>query len=237
MPDPTPTPTPPPAKAKQTRGDLDQKILADLKLAEDVAAAAKDADHAAKLADEGLPAPAAAGLLALAAAARDLAGKVVTAKQARLSVTQAEEAARDALLVLLRDFQQRAKRLFASGDPKRAAYGINKENFGRDREGLEQDAENIIKLATADALPGLKPEKLTAAAAALAAWKKADQDQHKAGENQGKLLGQLDAKMTDVNARRRDIQLAADTAWPPTDAASAPLRRAFKLPVNQPIAK
>ncbi len=37
--------------------------------------------------------------------------------------------------------------------------------------------------------------------------------------------------------RRREIQLAADTAWPPTDSASAPFRRAFKLPVNKPIAK
>ncbi len=172
-----------------------------------------------------------------AGAARELAGKVVTAKQAKLRATQAEQDALDALLVLLRDFQQRAKRLLPTGDPKRAAYGINKGNFGRDREGLEQDADTIIKLASADALPGLKPEKLAAATAALAAWKKADQDQHKAGENQGKLLGQLDAKMADVNARRRDIQLAADTAWPPTDDTSAPLRHAFKLPVNQPIAK
>ena len=202
-----------------------------------MAAAAKDADHAAKLADEGLPATAAAGLLTLAGAARELAGKVVTAKQAKLSATQAEQDALDALLVLLRDFQQRAKRLFPTGDPKRAAYGINKDNFGRDREGLEQDADTIIKLATADALPGLKPEKLAAATAALAACKQADQDQQKAEENQGKLLGQLDAKMAEVNAQRRDIQLTADTAWPHTGDTSAPLRRACKLPVNQPIAK
>ncbi len=73
--------------------------------------------------------------------------------------------------------------------------------------------------------------------AALVTWKKADQDEHKAEEDQGKLLGQLDAKVAEMNAERREIQLAADTAWPHTDSASAPFRRAFKLPVNQPIAK
>lgn len=240
MTDPTPvppTPPTPPAKPKQTRGDIDQNILADIKLAEDVVAAAQDADHAAKLADEGLAANAASELLTLAAAARDLAGQTVTAKKAKLAATQAEADALTTLLAGLRDFQQRAKRKFAKGDPKLAAYGIGKTNFGRDREGLEQDAENIIKLATADALPGLKPEKFTAATAALTAWKKGDQDQHKAEEDQGKLLGQLEAKVAELNAQRREIQLAADTAWPHTDGASAPFRRAFKLPVNQPVAK
>jgi hypothetical protein len=44
-----------------------------------------------------------------------------------------------------------------------AAYGINKENFGRDREGLEQDAENIINFGEANALRALTPEKIAAA--------------------------------------------------------------------------
>ena len=40
-----------------------------------------------------------------------------------------------------------------------------------------------------------------------------------------------------MNTKRREIQLAADPAWTHTDNASAPIRRAFKLPVNQPVAK
>ena len=247
MPETTPTTpttattqTPPPAdaaKAKATRGDVNQSILADIKLAEDVAAAAQDAGHAAKLAEEDLPATAATDLLALAKAARDLVGRVVTAKNDKLAATQAEAEALDTLMTALRDLQQRAKRKFDKGDPKLAAYCIGKTNFGRDRETLEQDAENIIKLATADALPGLKPDKLAAAGRRLTAWKKADKAQGKAGEDQGKALGELETKVADVNAKRRDIQLAADTAWPHTDKANTPVRRAFKLPANQPIAK
>ncbi|MBI5386571.1 MAG: hypothetical protein HZA90_18020 [Verrucomicrobia bacterium] len=240
------TPTTPPtsatattdaAKAARTRGDIDQTILADIKLAEDVAAAAQDIDHKDKLAEEDLPPTAASELLTLAQAARERVGQVVTAKKAKLSSTQNEEKALNSLMAALRDLQQRAKRKFPKGDPKLAAYGIGKTNFGRDRESLEQDAENAIKLATADALPGVKPEKLTAAGAALAAWKQADKDQHKAKEAQGKLLDLLNAKVAELNTKRREIQLAADTAWPHTDKANVPVRRAFKLSATQPIAK
>ena len=73
----------------------------------------------------------------------------------------------------LRDIQQRAKAKFQD-KPKRSAYCINKENFGRDREGLEQDATNIINLGEADALRGLTPDKIAAARAALAAWTQTD---------------------------------------------------------------
>jgi len=64
----------------------------------------------------------------------------------------------------------------------------------------------------------------------LAAWKKA-------AENQGKLLGSLQAKVDEVNAARREIQLAADTCWPSSDTTNGPLRHAFKIPANKPIAK
>ncbi len=230
-PAPTPTPTPPLAPAKPTRaqGDLEQQVLADIKLGEDLAAAAADAAHAAKLAEEGLPATAPADLAALAQDTRALAGQVLAAKKAKLTATQEGEAARQTLLAQLRFLQQRAKRRFPAGDPKRAAYGINKANFGWSRAELEQDA--------ADALEGVKPEKLAAAKAALTVWIQADQDQHKAEETQAKRLGDLDAKVAALNARRRDLQLLADTAWPPTDPASAPFRRAFKLPANRPVGR
>ena len=105
--------------------------------------------------------------------ARGLAGQVVTAKKARNTATAAEVAAQKILMESLRDIQQRAKAKFQD-KPKRSAYCINKENFGRDREGLEQDATNIINLGEADALRGLTPDKIAAAHAALAAWKQTD---------------------------------------------------------------
>ena len=128
------------------------------------------------------------------------------------------------------------KTALPTGDPRRSAYCINKKNFGSDRDGLEQDEDNITRLATADALPGLKPEKLAAAKTALTAWRTADQTQRKAVETQGKLVGQLEKKVAEINAKRRQIQLAADTAWPHTDPDNAAVRRAFKIPARQPVA-
>ena len=93
MADPTPTPAPAP-KTPQTHGDIDKNLLADIKLAEDVAAAAQDTDHAGPLAtDEQIDAATVTNLSTLASDARGLAGQVVTAKKARNTATAAEVAA------------------------------------------------------------------------------------------------------------------------------------------------
>jgi len=94
-----------------------------------------------------------------------------------------------------------------------------------------------MNLGEANALRGLTPEKIAAARAALDACKQADVDQGKAEEDQGKLLGQLQAKVDTMNTARREIQLAADTCWPSSDPANAPIRRAFMIPPNKPVAK
>jgi hypothetical protein len=236
MADPTPTPTPTP-KTPQTHGDLDKSLLADIKLGEDVAAAAQDPDHAGLLAsEEQIDAATVANLVTLTVDARTLAGQVVAAKKARNTATAAEVAAQKTLVKGLRDIQQRAKAKFTD-KPKRSAYCINQENFGHDRSILEQDATNIINLGEADALRGLTPAKIAAARAALAAWKQTDVDEGKAEETQSTLLGQLQAKVDAINTARHDIQLAADTCWPSSDTANAPVRRSFKIPANKPIAK
>ena len=71
--------------------------------------------------------------------------------------------------------------------------------------------------------------------AGRAAWRQADQNQATAKESQGKLPKELEAKVAQINEVRRAVQRAADLAWPHTDPAYAPLRRAFKLPSNQPF--
>ena len=84
---------------------------------------------------------------------------------------------------------------------------------------------------------GLTTDKIAAARAALDAWNSADDDQRKAAEDQGKRLEDLRAKVDKVNTARREIQLAADTCWPHTDSANAPVRRAFEIPANKPVAR
>ena len=232
----TTAPAPAAAKAKRTQGDLDKQLLADIQLGEDIAEAAVDPAHAPMLAEEDVDGAEVTNLTGLTTAARNLAAQAVAAKKSRLAATKAETAAQKKLLSALRDLQSRAKRKFAKDKIRQAAYGIGKKNFGKNRTEFEQDADNIVRLAGTDALPGLKPEKLAAATAALTAWKSADTAQAQANETQSKLLIDLQAKVTDLNAARRDIQLAANTAWPHDNQANTATRRAFKIPANKPMA-
>ena len=230
--DPAPTPAP---KAKRTKGDIDKQILADIELGETVAAAAADTGHAPALADEGVDAAAVTNLTTLNSDARDLGKEVVAAKKAQLNATKAQTKAQKILMTALRGMQARAKRKFAKDKPRQATYCIGKKNFGHNRTELDQDAAAILKLAAADALPGLTPAKLAAAGAAYANWKQANTDEIKAAEDQNKAITALEAKVAEINDARRDIQHAVDTAFPHTDKANAAPRRAFKLPAAKPM--
>jgi hypothetical protein len=172
---------------------------------------------------------AAAGLSALAATARELAAKAVLAKKTTQTATATADTARQGLLTSLRDIQSRAKSKFPKDKIRLSAYGIGRNNFGNNTTLLDQDAENLLRLAATDALPGLKPAKLTAATAALPAWKLADAAQTKAIQDQAELLLKLNTKVAELNDARRAIQAVAQTAWPYGIKGNAPIRRTFKL--------
>lgn len=235
----TDTPTPPapdPApKKRATPGDIDKQLLANIKLGEDMVEVATDAAHAEALDAEEIDPAAVGDLPALAAHARELAAKIPPAKRTFNAATAAEKTAYDALMAALRDIQKRAKRKFEQDKTRQAAYSVGKNNFGKNRTTLEQDAETIFTLATADVLPGLPPAKLTTSRGKLAAWKQADETQAKAAEAQTKAIQALETAVQQINTHRREIQRCADLAWPHTDPASAPYRRAFQLPVNKPF--
>lgn len=234
MPDPVPAPATP-EKPKRIIGDLDKQAVAEIKLGEDVAEAASDPARLAKLGEEEVAATAPDDLLTLCHDARTIGGKIVGAKTGKKDKTKGESTATKTLLAELRGIQKRAKRKFAKDKNKQAAYRIGKTNFGDNRDSLEEDAQVIIDLATADALPGMTPAKLTAAKDALKAWKKADEDQGGADGDKSDLINQFKTKLGEVNDARRDMQIAADTVWPHTSPANASVRRLFKLPVDRPL--
>jgi len=230
----TSTATPNPSPARTSPADVDKRSLADIKLGEDVYEAAVLPGRAELLAAEGITERELAQLATLCRRARDTGNRVVEVKKAKKEATAAEAAAQKELLAGLRDLQKRAQRKFPKDQTKLAAYRVGKENFGRNRTELEQDAEVLLQLATDDALPGLTPEKLQAGRTCLADWKKADEQQDQAIAKQTQVLGDFASLLAKVNAARRDIQLAADTIWPYTLAENRPLRRAFALSPTRP---
>ena len=65
-------------------------------------------------------------------------------------------------------------------------------------------------------------------------WKQKDAVQTVAIKDHGDMETAFDAKLAAVNAARRDIQIAANTALTYTDPANADKRRLMKLPPNMP---
>jgi len=238
MPDTTPTTptetTTPPAKTRRPKQPVDQKLIDEVKRGEDVAEGLANATVAPLLADEGVAPTASADLSALCVAARGQVPLVITATQVKESATADELAAYKPLMTALRQIQQRAKRKFSGDAANQKAYLIGKEDFGDDRTTLEQDAESIISRATADNLPGMTADKLTAATAALTAWKVADAAQTAAIADYGNKLKALEAKVREIFKLRRDIQIAADTALPFSNPLNAANRGLLKLPANMP---
>jgi hypothetical protein len=216
-------------------GDLNKKLLADIKLGEDVAEIAEQEPYATALVAEEISAEKVAALKSDCAAARTFAGQTVAARRSKEVTTESEGASLTALLESLRDIQKRAKRKFGRDTVKLKAYRVGKKNFGNNRTELEQDAPVIIDLAVADGLPGLTAEKIAAARQQLAAWKGTDEVQTSAEQARGEQLRQLQAKVADINQARREIQFAADALWPHTKADNAPLRKSFKLPAKRPM--
>lgn len=224
----------PALKRRKSPGTIKQASLAEIKLSAVVSAAALDATHAPILATEELNSETPTRLAALVESTRNLAGEVVASRKAISTIGKAEANSKQVLITKLRDIQQRAKRKFGDDAAQRARYCINKDNFARARQSLEQDAVNLLAFSAADHLPGLTAERLAAANAAYTAWCNSDTAQSKAVELQGKLSAQFEAAIKSMQTLRQEIQGAADTAWPYDVTGSAHFRRAFRLPTRKP---
>ena len=237
MPDSTPPPPPAPKSPRSVpHAALDTSILDDLKLAEKIAKAAQRPTLAPALAEEGIPATEATGLLTETTALKALSGEIISLRKAAMSFTAKEETARKAHLAALRQLQNLAKRTFPKDKNARAIYGIGESNFGDNRTTLEARTRAILARAPGDSLPGNPAPKIAAATATLTTWKEADDKQTTAQGAYSTSLDNLRTRTADLNSRRRNIQLAGDNIAPAGSKGSAPIRRALSLPLDKALA-
>ncbi len=215
--------------------DLNKKHLADISLGEDVAAAGLDEDRLVMLASQEIEESTLTGIITMAEDTRTVGQKVVAAKEDKKRKTKTEQEAKEKLMTGLRGIQTGVKRKFPKDKIKWAAYRIGKSSFGNNRIELEQDAKVILDLAAEDELKGITTEKLTEIRALLKAWVKADEEQDAAEAKVTDLLKEFEENVGEINAARRDVQYAADTAWPYKEEKNAGTRRALKLPANRPL--
>jgi hypothetical protein len=238
-PAPATEPQPPPTTPAGTRrrNDVNQADLADIKAARAIALTAQNADYVATLAEQDIAPDLAPALVAdCDTASNEKAIAVTTKTNAKEAITARETAAKQKLMTALRGMQDAVKRKFESTDPtKLAAYNIRKKNFGDDRKGLETDAQTMLKQDADDALPGFSQAKLAEVSGLLKAWMQADDDQSAAEKALETARLGFKKLVASINDRARQIQLAANTAWPYTEKANVVIRRAFALPTNRPL--
>lgn len=104
-------------------------------------------------------------------------------------------------------------------------------------KGQAKAAARPVKKAklAADTLPGMKPGDVTSLIQALSNYVGVQTDQTD-GQTDAVTAGKLlEAKVEEIAGLRKQIQYAADTIWPHTDPANAPIRKAFKLPANRSL--
>lgn len=246
-PEPTPTPTPSPETPTRTRGAVNKEHLKEIQDARDVAAAAVDPAHTARLTDMEMDATL-PGKINILADKLDVAlGTLVGTRAGKEGMTDEERAARDALIEVIQPIQTAAVRKFTGEQAAtRKAYYIGAKPALTNQSLLQvvNAARAILKrlipgennTPPQDVLPGVKADgailELSNAIAAYVAKDKGQGDLEEQAEGD---LEAIVAQIKQLAGWRRDIQLAADQAWPWRKEGVRTVRKAFLLPMDKPF--
>lgn len=251
MPDPAPTPDPNPApdpkKARAARSLLNKEYLKEVADARKVAAAALDPAHTDALEDVELEDTLPAQANTLADQIEQALGALTGTRAGKKEMTDQERAARESLIAVIAPIQTAARRKFQGANiALRKAYYI-----GGAKQLTNSTLDEVLTAARAiltrlspgannappqDTLPGIKPlGKIKALSDAIAAY---DAKNDAQGDQQEAAAGELEAigtQATALAALRRDIQLAADQAYPWRTPGVKTIRKAFLLPEDRPM--
>lgn len=247
-PNPNPAPDQPPAKSTRgPRGQVNKEFTAAIAKARAVTAAAVDPELKPALDYVKLDATLPGKINTLADKLELNLGKLVGTRGQKGGMTKEEQAARDELIAILQPIQIASTRV-PTDDPTgmRAAYFI-----GAQPPLSSQSLDDVILAARAirarlipaeegadpqDELPGINPEpEIKALSDAIAAYVANNKTQ---GDLEAKGEGDLEQANTDKKqllAWTREIQTAADQAWPWRKPGIKTIRKKFYLPAGQPL--
>lgn len=234
QPAPNPGEEPEKKKARRPRAEVPRAYLDELTTAGEVATAAAKPAYVPKLLEEGMEETQVQSLLALIKAAREQCAEVGGKTTEKKTVTQSESKLRDALLVQVDKLQSRAKRAYDRDDPRRADYYIGKP-MGDSRPQIEQATAAMIKHATADAKLKAGPALLANLTAAREAYLGVQGEQSTKATDATEGRESLEDMIKEVATARRNIQYAADAAWPSREKIHGAIRKEFKIPPTRPL--
>ncbi len=230
---------------KTTRGVINKSYLDEVQAARKVAAAALHEDHVAGLAgvecDPGLT-PA---IVKLADEIDVALGQLTGTRAAKKTATVEEASARGALLAVLQPIQTAAKRTFAEDQSTlREAYGIGRGLSGETLASVLTLARGVLARLTPgeggkpplDKLPGITADKgIAELAEAISRYGAKDAAQGGQKTVAAATLEQIEIDIARLADLRRQVQLAADQAWPWRTPGVVTIRKSFLLPPTRPL--
>ncbi len=227
MSDPQPATQPEPKQSKRSRNLINKALNQTISRTEKVIATARLSAYAAILAEHEIDDAFLAALQTDCQTASTIIGSTVNATGDRAGATANETSARRALMAAVRTVQSAARQKY--GKTNRGAmidYMIG-TRLGQNRAQIEHCAATVLNKLASDKLPGINPDKL---AAALQTYRGIETVQAAAQSSATSNRAALEALIEKIDAARRQILLAVETAWPPDNAANAGLRAEFGLP-------
>jgi hypothetical protein len=227
----------PPAKPARSPLALNKRQTEQLLLAELICHVAQVPEYAARLGDFRIPAAMVADLLADAATARSQSTSAVQHTGERMAATSGGGTKGTTLVRSLRQIQASARALHQQSSPERLHEYLVGDRIGQSRPILEQASQTILAKASTERPPGVDTDFIQRVQDQRAEYV-ASQAPQQASEAQGMAArAKRDALVRSINTRRRQIQLAANAAWPPGVPANVEVRTRFRLPPNRSVSR
>ncbi len=241
---PTLTPTPKAIKkARAKPGDASRETIADIALADICAGSTKVDNNMVALRDRDWGDADQTTYFIAPEEAKKLVRDVRNARAGKRSRGQEEKTAFTELLISLDPILAGAKRTFPEGAGERALFGVGENIANYTIARLYQLAVDTAKNLTPEgatpaaySLKGVKPEEIASITNLSEKYKDADFAQASALLDAAELLDLLNEHMDKtLNPHRRELQLAAEQAWPYRIATNRTKRMAFGLPPSRPM--
>ncbi len=225
----------PPPKPKRVVLSLNKAQSVTLSLTDLICVEAKKPDAAPTLENHGISAAFVTALQARITAVRARATTAIACTGAGEAATAEEEVKKTTLVRTLRQVQQAAKQLHQFTDPAQLHGYLVGEPITQSRPILEQSAETIISRGDAERPPGIDTGFIDRATAERIAYQQsqAPQVDEQAQAKEERAL--RDAEVRVIKQECKQIQLAADSAWPPRVDTSVGFRKRFRLPSDRPL--
>lgn len=225
----------PPAKPKRTIFALNKRQQTEVTRAQNICMVSKKATYATVLAENKITAAFITALETDAKAAQQKSEGAWNCTKAKEGYTADEKDTKKNLLKNLRCIQAAARNEYQGTDPDKVGMYLVGQNIVESRVKLESSATAIINRAMVD-LPGSITSQFVADTQTKLEAYIASRESQQSELGQGKQLRQQrNDQVLSIIARRKKIQYAADTAWPPGQPGSAKARVEFQLPANRPF--